>query len=701
MVASLLPRMAAGAENAEVIDLFAADPVPPPVSAAESGGTMPLSPAPDRGASEVPIAPASQPKEARARAAERTVGTRSRPAPLPVSPLPVPALPGLPSPGTAADSEAQALGGLGGLLARLGIVAPEEEERYDGERQRPTAVWAPDVWARRLPVADSRIRALRERLAEFRRRTATGACLLWPWRQEYRLAPFPEAPLLWPENAYARYVREGGDAKMRAERLRRLAPSGTELFAILGEPSAGSEEDPWSEIPDPVSLAFPWGSLVLAVADRAFAPATIVPPRFADLPAPGEAGFSWIAWSAARRLELEIRRERLLAQGRLLARIAAGSTAEKARSAPAAEIAEFDARIEALLRELASGRNPGRTAVAELDRRIDSLETDYRRLRKRIAALPGAAGIPIPSGADPADFLDEQITAAARVCPSLWRRGRLYRQFRTAAPELAAILLSGLDRELAALGGRCRLLAADLLRLATAPPVGAEDPSRAYLESRIADQTIRLLEAAAFYRVRSAQRLAVLAARLPREAATALPEIDGNFLLAGANRDIAYSLRSREVTNEPEGWLDPPQAIRLFFEWHGSIRTDRPEVFRKLREAEREMLAELVDALTSAETRLWRVLDGGLRATCAADLEMIAEAQRKGWVDGNTAARWRKAVAARYTELLELARTPPSKRLFALTFLAPEVRDALVPGAAFRLAPEEVAETAGDRGTER
>ena len=693
--------MAAGAEDAEVIDLFAADPLPPPVAAPERGATVPPSPAADRGASEVPIDPASQPKKGRARAAERTVGTRPRPAPLPVSPVPAPALPGLPFPESAADSQAGALGGLGGLLARLGIVAPEEEERYYGERQRPTAVWAPEVWARRLPVADDRIRALRERLAEFRRRTAAGACLLWPWQQEYRLAPFPEAPLLWPENAYARHIREGGDARMRAERLRRLAPSVTELFTIVEEASGRSEEDPWSEIPDPVTLAFPSGSLVLAVADRAFAPATMAPPRFADLPAPGEAGFSWVVWSRGRRLELEIRRERLLAQGRLLARIAAGPSAEEAKPAPAAEIAELDARIEAFLRELAPARNPGGTAVAELDRRIDTLETDYARLRKRIAARPGAAGIPIPSSADPAEFLDEQITAAARVCPALWRRGRLYRQFRTAAPELAAILLSGLDRELAALGGRCRLLAADLLGLATAPPAAAQDPSRAYLESRIADQTIRLLEAAVFYRLRSAQRLAVLAARLPREAATAVPEIDGNLLLAGANRDIAYSLRSREVTNEAEGWLDPPQAIRLFFEWHGSIRTDRPEVFRKLREAEREMLAELVDALTSAETRLWRVLDGGLRTTCAADLETIAEAQRKGWVDGNTAARWRKAVAARYRELLKLARTRPSKRLFALTFLAPEVRDALVPGAAFRLAPEEVAETAGDRGRER
>ncbi len=656
-----------------MIDLFAADPPPAPAPEPDEGGEP---------------EDADPPVEATGRGDDRHAEDGAgddRAPPMPVGDPPPPASPDSALP---AGEDPSGLGDLAGIFARLGIVPPEEEQRFYGEDQRPTPVWMPREWARALPVSEARIRGLRERLAELRRRTATGACLLWPWQQEYELAAFPEAPLIWPRNAYARHVREAEGMRARAQRLRALTPTLEELSGVLEATPAA--DDPWAAVPDPVALAFPWGSLVLETADRAFAPPGTPLPRIVDMPSPAGTGDRWLAWRTARRVELAVRRERLDAQMRLLARVVDADTRREEEQAAAA----LREGIRALEQDLAAPASFDARAMAALEEGMAAIDAAHARLRERLAARPGAAAFVLPGSGDPTAFLEVHLETAARVCAPLRQRLRLYRQLRSADPDAAALLIAGLDRELAMLAGRCRLLVEDLARLAGTEPGKPAASARAHLESRIAGQMLRLLEAAVFYRLRSAQRLSVLALRLQ--------EATGNgddASLAEANRDIAYDLRSREVTNEPEGWLDPPGAIRLLFEWQRLVPTDRPDVLAALRDGQRELLAELEEALADAETRLWRLLDGGVRTSCGADLRAIEDARRAGEIDADTARIWREAVAARFAGLRELARVRPSKRLFLLTSLAPEVRGALPPGVAFPREPGGTASGKGDAST--
>ncbi|HFD16746.1 MAG TPA: hypothetical protein ENJ38_10645, partial [Rhodospirillales bacterium] len=290
----LLAASAAGARGAEVIDLFAADPPPAPA------------PEPDEGGEPEDAAPPVETRGTEDGPRAEDAAEDGRTPPMPVGDLPPPVSSG---PAAPAAEDSSGLGDLAGLFARLGIDPPQEEKRFYGEEQRPTPVWMPREWARALTVPKARIRALRERLAELRRRTATGACLLWPWQQESELAAFPEAPLVWPRNAYARHVREAEGMRARAERLRALTPTHEELSGVLE--ATAPTDDPWKAVPDPVALAFPWGSLVLETADRAFAPPGTPLPRIMDMPSSTGTGDRWLAWRTARRIELAVRRERL------------------------------------------------------------------------------------------------------------------------------------------------------------------------------------------------------------------------------------------------------------------------------------------------------------------------------------------------------------------------------------------------------
>ncbi len=680
----VLAQTAAPAQSTEVIDLFSSQAVPDlPATQAEKREAVTVPPRDPRLRTSPEVGKATPGRPPEARLLRKGAGLPSRQS-REAGGGGVRTAGGSP-----AKQDAEILDQLKKLLAHFGIREPEEPKRFYGADQRPTPVWTPARWAEDLLLEDARIRSLRREFAELGRRIAPGSCLLWPLEQEYLLAPFPEMPLMLPGNAFSRHVAGDHDRRAAAERLRRLAPGFEELFGILEHAPPTLEEDPWKRVPDPVRLAFADGPLVSAVADRAPAPPDIPPPRFRDGgdPPDGNRG-SPVVRHAARRLELALLGERIEAQMGLARRLAGERPASGAPASLEAEAealrAELDERMAQLARPAAS--DGGREAEPAME--TATLDARYLELRARIAALSRARGASLSGAADPTDFLTEYLETAAHVCPPIWRRIRLRRESRASAPDLRTLLFAGLDRSLVEVGGRCRLLADDLVRLASTAEDGRlPTATNAYLESRIAGSTAHLLAAAVFYYLRSAQRLAVLATRALAGDRGADPLFDTKAILEQANRDIAYALRSHEVTNEPEAWLDPPTAIRLLFEWHRQVRSDRPDVLDELRKAERELLFELVQALRNAETRLRRAFEGGAPVSCGADLAVIGETRRAGRIDADRAALWRRAVAARFDELLELARVVPHRRAFLGSVLVPRVQDALRPGEVLRLPP--------------